>query len=138
MDEAQSRTPTAAPVLRRRRLAAAEAHYAAGDRDREVWWLHGARNAAEHAFAEEARTLLAGLPRARAHVCYSRPAPGDPPVDASTSVGRLSAGLLDQLGVPRQADVYLCGPPPWMTAVRAALRDARVPDKQIHCETFAW
>jgi DNA-binding CsgD family transcriptional regulator len=37
MEEAQSRTPpSASPDLRRRRLAAAEAHYAAGDRDRAL------------------------------------------------------------------------------------------------------
>jgi DNA-binding CsgD family transcriptional regulator len=36
MDDAQARTPSASPSLRRRRLAAAEAHYAAGDRDRAL------------------------------------------------------------------------------------------------------
>jgi predicted ferric reductase len=35
-------------------------------------------------------------------------------------------------------DVYLCGPAAWMAAVRAALRDAQVPNSQIHCEDFAW
>ena len=35
-------------------------------------------------------------------------------------------------------DVYLCGPAPWMAAVQTALRDARVPTRQIHCEAFAW
>jgi ferredoxin-NADP reductase len=36
----------------------------AGD-EREVWWVHGARNGAEHA---EARELLSRLPAARLHV----------------------------------------------------------------------
>jgi DNA-binding CsgD family transcriptional regulator len=36
MDDAQARTPLASPSLRRRRLAAADAHYAAGDRDRAL------------------------------------------------------------------------------------------------------
>ncbi|MCO1593889.1 ferric reductase-like transmembrane domain-containing protein [Micromonospora sp. RHAY321] len=35
-------------------------------------------------------------------------------------------------------DVYLCGPPPWMDAVRTALQAAQVPSRQIHCEAFAW
>jgi ferredoxin-NADP reductase len=38
----------------------------------------------------------------------------------------------------RNRDVYLCGPAPWMAAVRTALRDAQVPTKQIHSEDFAW
>ena len=45
--------------------------------DREIWWLHGARNGREHPFAAEARALLASLPNARAHVYYSRPGPDD-------------------------------------------------------------
>ena len=45
--------------------------------DREIWWLHGARNGREHSFAAEARALLASLPNARAHVYYSRPGPND-------------------------------------------------------------
>lgn len=35
-------------------------------------------------------------------------------------------------------EVFLCGPPPWMSAVRATLRDAGVPTGRIHTEEFAW
>jgi len=35
-------------------------------------------------------------------------------------------------------EVFLCGPPPWMSAVRAALRDAGVGADHIHAEEFAW
>jgi ferredoxin-NADP reductase len=35
-------------------------------------------------------------------------------------------------------DVYVCGPAPWMGAVRAALSQAGVADSQVHCEDFAW
>ena len=38
---------------------------------REVWWLYGARGPAEHPFAAEAHQLLASLPHAREHICYS-------------------------------------------------------------------
>src|SRR3954454_11412484 len=50
---------------------------AAAKSDREVWWLQAARNGAERPFATEAAALLAGLPRARGHVWYSRPGPAD-------------------------------------------------------------
>jgi ferredoxin-NADP reductase len=42
--------------------------------------------------------------------------------------------------VPDVADreAYLCGPPPWMAAVRATLHDAGVADDLIHAEEFAW
>ena len=77
---------------------------------RPVWWLHGARDASEHAFAAESRALLAQLPNARVHVCYSRPAAGDQPGRDYASAGRLSAALLGELAVPSNADAYLCGP----------------------------
>ena len=35
-------------------------------------------------------------------------------------------------------EAYLCGPPPWMAAVRASLREAGMPHHLIHAEEFAW
>lgn len=40
---------------------------------RQVWWVHGARDSAEHPFAKEARVLVDQLEHARAHICFSRP-----------------------------------------------------------------
>ncbi|MET0496138.1 MAG: ferredoxin reductase family protein [Actinoplanes sp.] len=42
--------------------------------------------------------------------------------------------------VPDVADheVFLCGPPSWMSGVRATLRDAGVGADHIHAEEFAW
>jgi MOSC domain-containing protein YiiM len=36
---------------------------AAGGSRREIWWIHGARNSAEHAFVAETRALLKSLPQ---------------------------------------------------------------------------
>ena len=89
---------------------------------REVWWLHGARDGSEHSFATEARTLLDELPHSRSQITYSRPAPTDQQgIDYATS-GRLSAGLINSLMVPRHADAYLCGPAAFMAELGAALR----------------
>lgn len=38
----------------------------------------------------------------------------------------------------RDREAYLCGPPPWMAAVRSDLRAAGMPDDLIHSEEFAW
>jgi predicted ferric reductase len=35
-------------------------------------------------------------------------------------------------------EVFLCGPPPWMSAVRATLREAGVDAAHVHAEEFAW
>ena len=82
--------------------------------DREVWWIHGARNGAQHAFADEVRGHVAALPRARAHVRYSRPAPSDVPGRDYDAEGRVTLAVLRDLGVPRAARFFLCGPPAWM------------------------
>ena len=58
--------------------------------DREIWWLHGARNSREHSFAAEAQALLASLPNARTHVYYSRPGPDDLEGRDFDSAGRLT------------------------------------------------
>ena len=36
------------------------------------------------------------------------------------------------------ADVYACGPPAWLTAVRAAARRAGVRRDDLHTEEYAW
>ncbi|MGN9780776.1 MOSC domain-containing protein [Nonomuraea sp. ZG12] len=112
-------------------------HALAGERStREVWWLYGARDGTEHPFAQESSTLLARLPHARGHVCYSRPTAADRPgVDYQTH-GRLSGGLLRRLGVPRGADVYLCGPSAFMSELPAALAEAGLAPARIHTEIF--
>lgn len=112
-------------------------HVLAGERStREVWWLHGARNGAEHAFAAEARALLERLPNARAHVCYSRPDPGDVAGRDDAAVGRLSAEVLATLGLPRDADAYLCGPAQFLTEVTAALKAGGFAASRVHAEIF--
>ena len=103
---------------------------------RQVWWLHGARNRAEHAFAAEAAALLAELPNAHVHICYSRPGPDDRPGEGFTSAGRLTAEIVEQLGVPRDADAYLCGPTAFMDGLGAALAALGFDPLRIHTETF--
>src|SRR4029077_13565691 len=71
---------------------------AAARTPREVWWVHGARNHAEHPFADESRALLARLPNAHASVSYSRPGAADRQGRDYTVAGRLSAEVLGTLG----------------------------------------
>ena len=104
--------------------------------DREVWWLHGARSSRDHAFAAEARTLLASLPNVRVHVCYSRPDSNDREGHDFDSPGRLTAPVLAELGPPRQAEAYLCGPTPFMDEISAGLAAMGIDAARIHTEPF--
>ncbi|WP_093782239.1 MOSC and FAD-binding oxidoreductase domain-containing protein [Actinacidiphila guanduensis] len=103
---------------------------------REVWWLHAARDGSEHAFAQESRDLLAALPRTRSRVFYSRPAAGDRQGTDYTDAGHLSAASVADLGLPEDADAYLCGPDAFMQAAEAALVDAGLAASHVHTEVF--
>jgi ferredoxin-NADP reductase/MOSC domain-containing protein YiiM/ferredoxin len=103
---------------------------------REVWWLHGARNGSEHPFAAEARDLLRGLPRSRSFVAYSRPGPGDRVGADYDMAGRLGLASLQRLGVPRLAEFYLCGPPAFLAGLTAELTSWGVAETSIHKEIF--
>lgn len=103
---------------------------------RELWWLYGARDGAEHAFAGEVRRLLAALPNAHSRVCYSRPASADQQGRDYDATGRLSGDLIAELGVPHTADAYLCGPAAFMDELGKMLVDAGFDGSRIHTEIF--
>jgi ferredoxin-NADP reductase/MOSC domain-containing protein YiiM len=103
---------------------------------RDIWWLHGARSRAEEPFAEESRSLLAGLARAHRHVCYSRPGPGDVQGRDYQTPGRLSASVLAALQIPRDADAYICGPAAFMAEISAALVDLGIDAGHVRTEIF--
>ena len=103
---------------------------------REVWWLYGARNRDNHPFAQESRELLKTLPRSRSHIAYSRPGIDDRLGEDYDAPGHLSVALIEQLGVPRHADFYLCGPPRFLKDLTASIKDWGVPASQVHTETF--
>jgi ferredoxin-NADP reductase/MOSC domain-containing protein YiiM len=109
---------------------------AASRSTREVWWLYGTRDAAEHPFAREARDLAASLPNVRSFVAYSKPAPGDRLGDDYDAPGRLSLEVLQRLGVPSQADFYLCGPPPFLRSFTRDLGSWGVVGGRLHREIF--
>jgi ferredoxin-NADP reductase len=103
---------------------------------RQVWWLHGARERGDHPFADEVRALLKALPGAHSHIRYSAPGPGDRPGIDFDAPGRIGAPVLAELGVPRDADFYLCGPPAFMAEFPAGLAGWGVSSTRIHSEIF--
>ena len=103
---------------------------------RDIWWLHGARSRADEPFAAESRALLAALPGAHRHICYSSPGPDDVPGRDYDTAGRLTAPVLAALDLPRDADAYLCGPPAFMADISAALAAAGLQAARVHTEIF--
>lgn len=103
---------------------------------REVWWLYGTRNRDDHPFAQESRDLIKSLANSRAYICYSKPGPADRLRQDYDAPGHLGVPVLDQLGVPRDADFYLCGPPAFLNSLAAALKSWGATATRIHTEIF--
>jgi MOSC domain-containing protein YiiM/ferredoxin-NADP reductase len=93
---------------------------------RQVLWLHGARDQRHHPFAAEVRRLMLALPHGRSYVCYSRPGSRDKMGEHFDATGHLSRSVFDEVGVPREADVYLCGPTRFMAEMKEALTNLGV------------
>jgi ferredoxin-NADP reductase len=88
---------------------------------REVWWVHTARSGEEHAFRNEVQRLIAHLANAHVHVRYTRPGPNDVSGRDYDAGGRLSAADLIELGIPADAEFYLCGPTAFLADLREGL-----------------
>jgi ferredoxin-NADP reductase/MOSC domain-containing protein YiiM len=120
----------ATPVLAMLHALAAEAS------SREVWWIYGARHGGEHPFAAETRALLKALPHGHSHIRYSSPRPGDRLAVDFDAPGRLNMHAIEELGAPRDADFYLCGPSAFMNDLAVELGIWGVAANRIHTEIF--
>jgi ferredoxin-NADP reductase/MOSC domain-containing protein YiiM len=120
----------ATPVLAMLHALAAESSA------REVWWAYGARNRDDHPFFQEARGLLQALQHCRSYIRYSRPGPQDRLGFDFDAPGHLDVAALQQLGVPRDADFYLCGPPVFLRDLTAGLAAWGVGANRVHSEVF--
>jgi len=109
---------------------------------RDVYWLHAARTVREHAFREEALRLVERLPSGRAFVFYSRTDSDEPPTHDGgsrrlhVSSGRMSRRSLVGLDLPAAAEVYICGPGPFIDDMQALFADLGVPPGRVHVELF--
>lgn len=110
---------------------------AASATPRAVWWLHSARDGKSHSFGAEVRQLVGMLARGRSQIWYSRPAADDREGREYDATGRLAVKVLDQLGVPRDGDFYICGPTSFLSDLSTGLAVWGVPPDQIHSEIFA-
>ncbi|MEV8128061.1 globin domain-containing protein [Streptomyces sp. NPDC085944] len=104
-------------------------HLAATGSTRQVIVVHADRTPDDHAHRQEQLDLMSALPDARLHLWYEEP--GDRAPEAST--GRADLTGLD---LPEGVTAYLCGPVPFMRAVRGDLLRRGVPAEAVHYEVF--
>ena len=108
---------------------------AAAKSTRDLWWIHTARDASEHAFADEAHQLLQSLPRAHERIFYTS-AEADPPHTTPVIRGRPTLAALAGLGLPADSTAYICGPESFMTDMRESLVQIGISPDRLHTELF--
>ena len=100
---------------------------------REVHFIHCARNGAVHAFRAWIDELAERHPQLKRFYCYAEPH-DDAAADA---VGLLSEDLLAEwLPQERDVDAYFLGPKGFMAAVKRQLKGLGVPEQQSRYEFF--
>jgi nitric oxide dioxygenase len=112
-------------------MAGMLSHLAAAGSRLAVTLLHADVDEASFALRDQVLGDLRALPGATAHVWYERGAESSLPVEAHAGVMDL-----DDVELPEHAVYYLCGPLPFMQAVRSALIDRSVPARDIQYEVF--
>ncbi|HEX4010260.1 MAG TPA: MOSC and FAD-binding oxidoreductase domain-containing protein [Solirubrobacteraceae bacterium] len=105
---------------------------AAASSNRQVWWIHGARNSQQHPFMREVDELIGELSAARKAVLYSDPLPND----VCDAVGRIAADRLFGGDIPHDSEYYLCGPEGFMHDLSAGLVSRGVPPERVRTEAF--
>jgi ferredoxin-NADP reductase len=103
---------------------------------RQIWFIHGARNGAEHAFADRVRTLAADCEALRTHIVYSAPRATDVRGRDYDSAGRIDIELLRSVLSFDDYEFYLCGPMAFLQNIHAGLIGLNVADDRIHYEFF--
>lgn len=107
-------------------------HYLTGTGSkRQIQVLHADRSPSRHAHRQELKELVAALPSATLHRWYEDL--GVRPTRDVLSAGRVDLGLVE---IPADAEVYLCGPLPFMESIRRTLIERHVPQADIHYEVF--
>ena len=107
-------------------------HYLAGTgSSRNVMVLHADRSPARHAHRQELKDLVGALPAATLHRWYEDL--GARPTRDALRAGRVDLGAIE---IPAHAQVYLCGPLPFMESVRGTLIEQHVHEADIHHEIF--
>jgi nitric oxide dioxygenase len=112
-------------------MAGMLSHLAAAGSHLPITLLHADVDEASFALRHQVLEDVQRMPGATAHVWYERGADSTLPVDVHD--GQMD---LDDVKLPDDATYYLCGPLPFMQAVRSALIDEGVPPRDIQYEVF--
>ncbi|MCH8562659.1 globin domain-containing protein [Nesterenkonia sp. LB17] len=100
--------------------------------ERTVRLFHADKSHAHHALYDGLRRQVLAMPDARAQNWYEKDAEIAPTLHPAKS-GFMN---LSDVELPEEAQVFMCGPLPFMQSARRSLIDQGVPSENIHYEVF--
>ncbi|UOY93532.1 NO-inducible flavohemoprotein [Ectobacillus sp. JY-23] len=101
---------------------------------REVYFIHGARNGRMHAFAEEVKSVKTD--DMHIYTFYSAPEEKDRHNLAFNQEGLIDVEWLRSIIPTCEAEVYFCGPVPFMQHIKQAVTALGIAPENIHYEFF--
>ncbi len=104
--------------------------------EREVVFVHAARNGRVHAMKERLQAAAETNRRLTSIVFYESPDSEDIAGYDYDHAGRIDLGVISDSVVKADGDYYLCGPMAFMRAQVGALKALGVPEGRIHYEVF--
>lgn len=102
----------------------------------ETHYVHGTFNSETHAMGHYIRALAAASTTFRASTFYSDPLPSDRLGETYDATGFIPIDWLKDNTPLHDADIFLCGPTPFLRAFVHGLAQAGVPAQQVHYEFF--
>lgn len=106
------------------------------DPQRQVVFVHGARNSKVQAMRERLREIAKSHANFRLTVYYSEPLPEDVPGKDYDYAGHVDVKAMKNEILLPDADYYICGPVAFMRAQHDALKALGIHEAHIHYEVF--
>lgn len=106
------------------------------DPQRQVVFVHGARNSKVQAMRERLRDIAKSHANFRLTVYYSEPLPEDVPGKDYDYAGHVDVKAIKNEILLPDADYYICGPVAFMRAQHDALKALGIHEAHIHYEVF--
>lgn len=104
--------------------------------NRRIINIHAAINSEYHAMRDHVQQLAKQYPQITSYICYEKPTADDYKQNHFDKEGFIDLPWLKQILPTEEADIYFCGPVPFMVCIKQILDQLGVKDERIHFEFF--
>lgn len=101
---------------------------------RKVWLVYAVQNPQDQIMASHLSKLSEAMPNLIIHRFFTSADHDD--LSLHDRKGFVTCQAMRELGLPFDADFYVCGPPPMMDAITSGLATEGVDDARVHFESF--